>query len=29
LVITEKDEALLEFDYTVIPLRAKFQVRYH
>jgi hypothetical protein len=29
LVITEKDEALSEFDYTLIPLRAKFQVRYH
>jgi hypothetical protein len=29
LVITEKDEALSEFDYTVIPLRSKYQVRYH
>ena len=28
LVITEKDEALTEFDYTLIPLRAKFQIRY-
>jgi len=29
LVITEKDEALEEFDYTLIPLRAKIQTRYH
>ena len=29
LVITEKDEALTEFDYTLIPIRAKFQIRYH
>jgi hypothetical protein len=29
LVITEKDEALTEFDYTLIPLRPKTQVRYH
>ncbi len=29
LVITEKDENLTEFDYTLIPLRAKTQVRYH
>ena len=28
LVITEKDEALTEFDYTLIPLRAKVQIRY-
>jgi hypothetical protein len=29
LVITEKDETLTEFDYTLIPLRAKVQIRYH
>ena len=29
LVITEKDEALAEFDYTFIPLHAKIQIRYH
>jgi len=29
LVITEKDEALTEFDYTLIPLRAKVQIRYN
>lgn len=29
LVITEKDEKLTEFDYTLIPLRPKTQVRYH
>lgn len=29
LVITEKDEQLTEFDYTLIPLRPKTQVRYH
>src|SRR5574337_226774 len=29
LVITEKDEALTEFDYTLIPLRPKIQIRYH
>lgn len=29
VVITEKDEALTEFDYTLIPLRPKIQVRYH
>jgi hypothetical protein len=29
LVITEKDEALTEFDYTLIPLRPKVQIRYH
>jgi hypothetical protein len=28
LVITEKDEALTEFDYTLIPLRPKVQIRY-
>lgn len=28
LVITEKDETLTEFDYTVIPLHPKTQVRY-
>jgi hypothetical protein len=28
IIITEKDEALSEFDYTLIPLRAKTQVRY-
>ncbi len=28
LVVTEKDEALTEFDYTLIPLRPKVQVRY-
>jgi hypothetical protein len=29
LVVTEKDEALEEFDYTLIPLHAKIQIRYH
>jgi hypothetical protein len=29
LIITEKDEALTEFDYTLIPLRPKIQIRYH
>ena len=29
LVITEKDEPLEEFDYTLIPLHAKIQLRYH
>jgi hypothetical protein len=29
VVITEKDEDLTEFDYTLIPLRAKVQIRYH
>ena len=29
LVITEKDEALTEFDYTLIPLHAKVQIRYN
>ncbi len=29
LVITEKDEALEEFDYTLIPLHSKIQIRYH
>gem|GEM_PF-600840 len=28
LVITEKDEALTEFDYTLVPRRAKIQIRY-
>ena len=28
LVITEKDEGLTEFDYTLIPLHAKVQIRY-
>jgi len=28
LIVTEKDEALSEFDYTLIPLRAKVQIRY-
>ena len=28
LVITEKDEQLTEFDYTLIPTRAKVQIRY-
>src|ERR1035438_6843711 len=28
LVITEKDEALEEFDFTLIPLHAKIHVRY-
>ena len=28
LVITEKDEKLTEFDYTLIPLRSKIQIRY-
>ena len=26
---TEKDEQLTEFDYTLIPLRPKTQIRYH
>lgn len=29
LVITEKDEALEEFDFTLIPLHAKTNLRYH
>ncbi len=29
LVITEKDEALEEFDFTLIPLNAKTHIRYH
>jgi hypothetical protein len=29
LVITEKDEPLEEFDFTLIPLRAKIELRYH
>jgi hypothetical protein len=29
LIITEKDEALTEFDYTLIPLRPKVQIRYN
>ena len=29
LVITEKDEMLEEFDFTVIPLHPRTQVRYH
>lgn len=29
LVITEKDENLTEFDFTLIPLRPKVQIRYH
>ena len=29
VVITEKDEALTEFDYTLIPLHPKYQIRYH
>src|ERR1017187_4356568 len=29
LVITEKDEGLEEFDFTLIPLHAKIQLRYH
>ena len=29
LIITEKDEALEEFDYTLIPLHAKIHIRYH
>jgi hypothetical protein len=29
LVITEKDETLTEFDYTLIPLHAKVQIRYN
>ena len=29
LVITEKDETLTEFDYTLIPLHPKVQIRYH
>ena len=28
IVITEKDEKLSEFDYTLIPLKPKVQVRY-
>lgn len=28
LVITEKDQALTEFDYTLIPLRPRIQIRY-
>ena len=28
IVITEKDETLSEFDYTLIPLHPKTQVRY-
>ncbi len=28
LVITEKDESLTEFDYTLIPLHAKTHIRY-
>lgn len=28
IVITEKDETLSEFDYTLIPLKPKVQVRY-
>ena len=28
LVITEKDEQLTEFDYTLIPLHSKIQIRY-
>jgi hypothetical protein len=28
VVITEKDEKLSEFDYTLIPLRTKTQIRY-
>jgi len=28
LVITEKDEKLTEFDYTLIPIHSKFQIRY-
>ena len=28
VVITEKDEKLSEFDYTLIPLRPKTQIRY-
>lgn len=28
IVITEKDEALTEFDYTLIPMKPKAQVRY-
>lgn len=28
LVITEKDEKLTEFDYTLIPTHAKVQIRY-
>ena len=29
LIITEKDEALEEFDITLIPLHAKTEIRYH
>ena len=29
LIITEKDEALEEFDFTLIPLHAKTEIRYH
>ena len=28
IIITEKDETLSEFDYTLIPLKPKVQVRY-
>lgn len=29
LVITEKDEKLTEFDFTLIPQHPKIQIRYH
>ena len=29
LIVTEKDEALEEFDFTLIPMHAKVQIRYH
>ncbi len=29
IVITEKDESLTEFDYTMIPLHPRVQIRYH
>jgi hypothetical protein len=29
LIVTEKDEALEEFDFTLIPLHAKVHIRYH
>jgi hypothetical protein len=29
LIITEKDEPLEEFDFTLIPLHAKVSLRYH
>jgi hypothetical protein len=29
LIVTEKDEMLEEFDFTLIPLHAKNQIRYH